>query len=149
MPVSVGCRSVTRERDGNNLRHRACILQEISLVGVGMKPGYKGAEIIRSMGFPERAKPSPPKPPPTVQESTSDRAAAGEVFYGDGKTITRYGIGRVLAVGGKPVLRTSSGRAVRCMGDDYVIDRPDGSQVIYSGDEGYSEALRDGVLGVR
>jgi hypothetical protein len=29
---------------------------------------------------------------------------------------------------------------------DYVIDQPDGSQSIYSGADGYREALRDGQV---
>jgi hypothetical protein len=79
---------------------------------------------------------------------TSDRAAVGEVIPGDGRTITRYFGNAVLAVGGKPLLRTSSGQAIRRVGRDYIIDQPDGSQTIYSA-EGYMEALREGTLGVR
>ena len=152
MPVSVGCRSVTQERDGNNLRHRACILEEISIVGPDLRPGYKGAEIIRSMPFTERTKTEPPKRAQTalpLAGVSSDHDAAGEVIYGNGKTITRYFDNAIVAVGGKPLLRTSSGRAIRREGRDYVIDQPDGSQVIYSGAEGYREALRDGTLRMR
>ena len=58
----------------------------------------------------------------------------------------RYFPNGELAVGGKPLLRTRSGQAIRREGRDYVIDQPDGSQIIYSGAEGYREALRDGTL---
>ena len=37
----------------------------------------------------------------------------------------------------------------RIVGDDIVIDLPDGRQEIYCGREGRAEAIRDGVLGVR
>jgi hypothetical protein len=40
------------------------------------------------------------------------------------------------------------GQAIRRESRDYVIDQPDGSQVIYSGAQGYAEALRDVTLAV-
>jgi hypothetical protein len=80
MPVSVGCRSVTRERNGNTLRHRACILEEISIVGADHRPGYKGAEIIRSMPFSERTKPAVSPNPSAAQVAAP--AAADEVILG-------------------------------------------------------------------
>lgn len=83
------------------------------------------------------------------EEEHASRAAAGEVIPRDGTLVRRYFANAVLAVGGKPLLRTSSGQAIRREGHDYVIDQPDGSQLIYSS-EGYREALRDGqVVGVR
>ncbi len=66
------------------------------------------------------------------------------MFYGDG-TIVRRNIGHVIAVGGMAV-RTSQGEPIRYLGDDIVIERADGSQVIYCGREGRAEAIRDGVL---
>ena len=62
----------------------------------------------------------------------------------------RRNIGEVLAVGGQPVPRTRSGQPIRREGRDYVVDQPDGSQIIYSGHDAYREALYDGqVLGSR
>ena len=72
---------------------------------------------------------------------------AGELIYGGG-LLVRRNIGHVTAVGGR-ALRTRQGNPIRYVGDDIVIDLPDGRQEIYCGREGRAEAIRDGVLGVR
>ena len=114
-------------------------LQEVSIVRRG---AVKGAQITRRFALePKRLAESPAAAPTS--------AVAGEVIYGNGKTITRYFDNAIVAVGGKPLLRTTLGQVIRREGRDYVIDQPDGSQVIYSGAEGYREALRDGTLGAR
>jgi hypothetical protein len=71
--------------------------------------------------------------------------AAPEVFYGDGTSMRRVFGNVVLAVGGVPV-RTSARQPLRRVGADYVVEHEDGSATIYSGAEGYREALRDGLL---
>lgn len=76
-------------------------------------------------------------------EERSSRAVAGEVIYG-GRAVIRRNTGTVLAVGGKP-LRTISGRSIRRVGRDVMVDHEDGSSTIYSGSDAYREALRDGV----
>jgi hypothetical protein len=112
------------------------IVDEISVLSPGVEPREPRAQVL-SLSRTES--------PAAV--TTSGRAVAGEVILGN-ERIIRRNVGTILAVGGKP-LRTSSGYPIRSEGRDYVIDQPDGSQVIYSA-EGYREALRDGqVLGVR
>lgn len=113
-------------------------VDEVSVL-IAMKPGEPLARVL----WIDKREESPPAVP------TSDRAAGGEVFYGDGRTITRHGVGRVLAVGGRPVPRTSAGQAIRREGHDYVIEQRDGTQSIYHGADAYAEALRDGAGGLR
>ena len=85
---------------------------------------------------------------PVPRTATKHAEPAGEVIYGDG-TLVRRNVGHVTAVGGR-ALRTNQGYPIRYVGDDIVIDRPDGSQEIYCGREGRAEAIRNGVLaGVR
>jgi hypothetical protein len=83
-----------------------------------------------------------PAEAPSSPAAGADRTVAGEVFYGDGRTIRRRFDNAVLAVGGKPLLRASSGQAIRRVDRDYVIEQPDGSQVIYHGAAGYEQAIR-------
>ena len=64
---------------------------------------------------------------------------------GYGGPLVRQNIGHVTAVGGV-ALRTDHGHPIRYVGDDIVIDLPDGRQEIYCGREGRAEAIRDGVL---
>ena len=80
---------------------------------------------------------------------TKRSVPAGDVIvHPPGGVLVRRNIGRVLAVGGRPLARTRSGQAIRREGRDYVVDHDDGSATIYSR-EGYVEALRGGTLGVR
>lgn len=114
------------------------LVKEVSILSPDRRPREPLARVLW-IGKPES---------PAAVPATSDRSVAGEVIYGDGTLVRRYYENAVLAVGGRPV-QTSSGLAIRRMCSDYVIDQPDGSQVIYSGADGYREALRDGALGVR
>ena len=54
-------------------------------------------------------------------------------------------VGEVIG-GGAILQRTTQGYPIRFVGDEIIIDRPDGSQVIYCGREGRADAIRDGVL---
>ena len=120
---------------GSKTRHiTGAFIEEISVL-LFQKPAEPLAQVL----WIDRESPA--------ARTTSTRAA-GEVIYGDGTLVRRYFPNAVLAVGGKPLLRTRSGQAVRREGRDYLIDQGDGSQIIYSA-EGYSEALHDGTLGVR
>ena len=65
-----------------------------------------------------------------------------------GGPLIRRNIGHVTAIGGR-ALRTRQGYPIRYVGDDIVVDLPDGRQDIYCGREGRAEAIRNGVLGVR
>jgi hypothetical protein len=56
MPVSLGFRTVLTRRVDNTVEHRVVLLDELSLLGQGMKPAYKGAEVMSSLSFPERTK---------------------------------------------------------------------------------------------
>jgi hypothetical protein len=60
--------------------------------------------------------------------ASSDRAVAGEVIYGGG-----------------PIRRHFPTEIVLRRGNDVIVNRPDGSQVIYSGRAGLEEARRDGL----
>ena len=110
---------------------------EVSIVRHGRVPG---AEITHRMPMPVPA-PAPTRSSPAAKAASS--SPAGEVFHGG--PLIRRNIGQVTAVGGRPV-RTRQGNPIRYVGDDIVIDRADGSQVIYCGREGRDEAIRDGVL---
>ena len=92
--------------------------------------------------------PDPAPAPASVPRTTTKRPEPnGDVIYG-GDPLIRRNIGHVTAVGGR-ALRTRQGHPIRYVGDDIVIDLPDGRQEIYCGREGRAEAIRDGVLGVR
>lgn len=64
------------------------LLNEVSILSPGSKPAFPRAQVV---WIGER------QDSPAVRQPTSDRAA-GELFYGDGTTITRHGIGQVLGV---------------------------------------------------
>ena len=102
-------------------------MNEVSVLSPGVEPTFPRAR-VEWIGEPEDS--------------------AGDVIYGDGTLVRRFYANAVLAVGGRP-LRTSAGHPLPRVGRDYVVDQPDGSQVIYSGADGYREALREGTLGVR
>ena len=119
-------------------------VEEVSVLSPSVKPREPCAEVLSIRPIEKK-----PASSPAAVTTTSNRAVAGEVIRADGRTITRYFDNAVVAVGGEPLLRTRSGQVVRREGRDYVIDQADGSQTIYSGREGYLEALRDGTLVVR
>ena len=58
--------------------------------------------------------------------------------FGDRGPIIRLNTGQVTAVGGQPV-RTRAGNPIRHVDGDIIIDRPDGTQVIYCGREGRAD----------
>jgi hypothetical protein len=64
---------------------RKALLSEVSILSPGVEPAFPGAQVVW-IGDPQ---------PPA---SKTDRTAADEILYGDGTTITRYGIGQVLGV---------------------------------------------------
>jgi hypothetical protein len=118
-------------------RVTSAFVKEVSLLPPGVEPAEPLAQVLW-IGEAE----SP------AAGLSSDRPVAGEVILG-GERIARRYTGQILAVEGQPV-RTSSGYPLRREGRDYIVDRRDGLQVIYSGVDAYREALYDGqVLGVR
>jgi hypothetical protein len=94
------------------------IIDEVTLVS----PGFVPVEPLARVAWVGEPEPSP--------AATADRAAGGEVLYGDGKLVRRYFPNAVVAVGGVPVQR--SGHMQR-VGRDVVVDEADGSQVIHHG----------------
>ena len=106
---------------------RSGYVTEVSILSPGVEPCEPLARVLTF---------DPAKPRPAARE---------EVIHGNGQIIRRVYENAVTAVGGIPV-RTSARQPLRRSGMDYVIDHPDGSQTIYSGPEGYREALRDGVV---
>ena len=66
---------------------RSAIIREVSVLTPGVKPAEPFARVC---WVGEHEAPSP--------AAVADRAVAGEVFYGDGRTITRRGIGRVTGI---------------------------------------------------
>lgn len=144
--VSFGSKIVSR-RDVSIREYNADVValafvEEVSVLSPSVQPREPCAEVLSIRPIEKK-----PTSSPAAVTTTSNRAAAGEVL--GGQRIFRRNIGQVLAVGGKPLQRTSSsGQAIPREHRDYIIDQPDGSQVIYSA-EGYAEALRDGTLAPR
>lgn len=107
---------------------------EVSIVRNGRVPG---AEITARTLMPVPA----PAPPAGVPRTATTRPEPpSEVIYG-GAPIRRN-IGQVTAVGGRPV-RTRSGDPIRYLEHDIIIDRADGTQVIYTGDLGRADFARE------
>ena len=151
-PVSLGAKSLRRDESLADLglatpvkRHTIAFLQEVSILSPESRPAFKGAQVIR---IEERGTALDRMRERERERANAKPAArpepAGEVFYGAGTHVRRPG-GQVLAVDGR-ALRVPQGHPVRHVRGDIVIDRPDGSQVIYSGHAGRAEAIRDGVL---
>lgn len=76
------------------------LITEVSILSPSVEPAEPRARVAW-IGESQRASAAGP---------SSDRPVAGEVIYGDGRTITRYFDNAVLAVGGRPV---RSGQARR------------------------------------
>jgi hypothetical protein len=110
------------------------LVKEVSIVSPDRRPREPLAHVL---WIGESTSSSP------AAERSDRRPAAGEVILGGERIVCRHNTGKVLAVGGRP-LRTSSGYPIRREGHDYIVDQPDGSQVIYSGADAYREALYDG-----
>ena len=97
----------------------------------------------------ERRRGGPQEKPAALLRHAASRPEPAGVIYTPPGTIIRRHIGQVTAIGGR-ALRTNQGHPIRYVGDDIVIDRPDGSQEIYCGREGRVDAIRNGILaGVR
>ena len=107
-------------------------------------PAYRGAKVIR---LEERGTARDRMRERERERAKAKPEPASPRTYGHGQTLRRE-TGHVTAVGGR-ALRTRQGYPIRYVGDDIVVDLPDGSQEIYCGREGRAEAIRNGVLGVR
>ena len=107
-------------------------LNEVSILSPGVKPAHPRAR-VEWIGKPE------------PQAARTDRRPAGEVIHHPpGGVLVRRNTGQVLAVGGVPLRGTE--RTPRPVGRTLVIDRDDGSQLIYCDQAEYLADLRAGAV---
>jgi hypothetical protein len=108
MPVSIGGRSLHPLEGSDSVRHIVVRLEELSLLGAGQKPQYKGAEIVYESAFCERGtKYEPVRREPShrpligVVRSQGPRDARELAYARDAHkrgVIVRFGAGQVLGV---------------------------------------------------
>jgi len=104
------------------------LVREITVCSPRHEPRDAGAQVLTIDPTPKAATPAP--------------EPAGTPYHGDRGKILHRDIGTITAIGGQPV-RTRQGHPIRRVGGDIIIDRPDGSSVIYCGAEGRADVARE------
>jgi hypothetical protein len=122
-----------------------------------LSPGTLPAEPLAEVTSLRRTQPQPaPAAASSVAPATAGNWGPGAVvrnlpdgsqeisYRGVAPLVRRPNVGQVLAVGGRSV-RTPAGDPIGYHGDNIVVYRSEGSQLIFCGRAGRAEAIRDGL----
>jgi hypothetical protein len=100
-PVSPCFSPVSWTDNGAARRYDRAWLSELSILMYNQRPAYRGAQVSFIAEPPEMSKAEVDallQRARSLKPLTELPAVVGEVIYGDGRTITRHGIGKVLGV---------------------------------------------------